>query len=127
MGLSRWHSVKELPENAWDTGDARDTNSIPGSGRSPVVGNGNPLYYSCLQNSMDRGAWQAIVHGAAKSRTQLSDWAHTHPIQEKIYISTCRESWREWDVQVIIYNIEFHDHILRHIFSQIVPTMEKTL
>ena len=44
-------------------GDTRDMGSIPGSGRSPEEGNGNPLQYSCLENSMDRGAWQAIVHG----------------------------------------------------------------
>ena len=52
--------------------NAVDTCSIPGSGRSPGVGNVNPLHYSCLENSMDRGAWWAIVHGAAKSQTQLS-------------------------------------------------------
>ena len=47
--------------------------SIPGSGRSFGEGNGNPLQYSCLENPMDRGAWQATVHGAAKSQTQLSN------------------------------------------------------
>jgi len=46
---------------------------IPGSGRSPGEGNGTPLHYSCLENPMDRGAWQATVHGIAKSRTQLSN------------------------------------------------------
>ena len=46
---------------------------IPGSGRSPGEGNGNPLQYSCLENSMDRGAWRATVHGVAKSQTRLSD------------------------------------------------------
>ena len=56
--------VKNLPANA---GDAKDVGLIPGSGRSPGVGNGNPLQYSCLENSMDRGAWWATVHGAAKS------------------------------------------------------------
>ena len=50
-------------------------NLIPGQGRSPGVGNGNSLQYSCLENSMDRGAWQATVHGVAKSQTQLSDSA----------------------------------------------------
>ena len=55
--------VKNLPAN---TGDARDEGSIPGSGRSPGGGNGNPLQYPCLENPMDRGAWQATVHGAAK-------------------------------------------------------------
>ena len=53
--------------------DAGDTVLIPGSGRSPGVGNGTPLQYSCLENPMDRGAWQAKVHGVAKSGTQLSD------------------------------------------------------
>ena len=47
--------------------------SIPGLGRSLGGGNGNPVQYSCLENSMDRGAWWAIVHGVAKSWTQLSD------------------------------------------------------
>ena len=57
--------VKILPANA---GDGRDTGSIPGLGRSPGEGRGNPLQYSCLENSMDRGAWRAIVHRIAKSR-----------------------------------------------------------
>ena len=48
--------------------------SIPGSGRSPGEGNGNPLQYSCLENPMDRGAWWATAHGVAKSRTRLSDF-----------------------------------------------------
>ena len=52
--------------------------SIPGSGRSPEGGNGNPLQYSCLGNPMDRGAWRATVHGVSKSQTRLSRWAHTH-------------------------------------------------
>ena len=51
-----------------------DRGSIPGSGSSPGEGNGNPLQYSCLENSMDEGAWQATVHGVAKSRTRLSDF-----------------------------------------------------
>ena len=50
-------------------GDARDSGLIPGLGRFPEVGNGNPPQYSGLGNSMDRGAWQALVHGLAKSRT----------------------------------------------------------
>ena len=55
--------VKNPPANA---GEARDTGSISGSGRSPAVGNGNSLLYSCLKNSMDRGAWRATVHGGHK-------------------------------------------------------------
>ena len=62
--------VKNLPANA---GNARDAGSISGLGRSSGEGNANPLQYSCLENPMDRGAWRAIVHRVAKSRTQLSD------------------------------------------------------
>ena len=62
--------VKNPPPKA---GDSRDTGSIPGSGRSPGEGNGNPLQYSCLGNSMDRGAWRVTVHLVAKSRIRLSD------------------------------------------------------
>ena len=58
--------VKNLPANA---GDIRDAGSIPGLGRSPGERNGYPLQYSDLENSVDRGAWQATVHGVAKSRT----------------------------------------------------------
>ena len=51
--------------------NAGDLSSIPGSGRSPGEGNGNPLQYSRLENPMDGGAWRATVHGVAKSQTQL--------------------------------------------------------
>ena len=60
--MSRWCSGKEF------AGDVGDEGSIPGSGRSPGEGNGNPLQYSRLQSPMDRGAWRAAVHGAAKSQ-----------------------------------------------------------
>ena len=53
--------------------NARDPGLNPGLGRSPGEGNGDPLQYSCLENSMDGGAWQATVHGVTKSQTQLSD------------------------------------------------------
>ena len=54
-----------------------DLGSVPGSGRSPGEGNGNPLQYSCLENPMDREAWRASVHGVAKSRTRLSKFTFT--------------------------------------------------
>ena len=54
-----------------EAGDIRDTGSVPGSGRSHGEGHGSPLQYSCLENPMDRGAWQATVHRVAKSRTGL--------------------------------------------------------
>ena len=59
-------------ESVCNVGDAGDAGSTPGSGRSSGVGNGNPLQYSCLENSTDRGAWQAAVPGVAKSQTRLS-------------------------------------------------------
>ena len=71
MGDSGGSEVKVSASNAGDLG------SIPGSGRSPGEGNGNPLQYSCLENPMDGGAWWAIVHGVAKSRTRLSDFTFT--------------------------------------------------
>ena len=61
--------VKNLPA---DAGDAKDVGSVPGSGGSPGVENGNLLQYSCLENFMDREVWQATVHGVTKSWTQLS-------------------------------------------------------
>ena len=60
------------------TGDPRDTGLIPGLGRSPGVGNGNLLEYSYLENLMDRGAWQATVHGVTKSQTHLNTHTHTY-------------------------------------------------
>ena len=74
----KWHdplvgfpSGSEVKASACKAGDL---GSIPGSGRSPGEGNGNPLQYSCLENPMDRGAWWVTVHGVAKSRTWLSDF-----------------------------------------------------
>jgi len=57
--------------------NAGDLGLIPGSGRSPGEGNGNPLQYSCLENPTDGGAWWATVHRVAKSRTRLSDFTFT--------------------------------------------------
>ena len=67
--------VNNPPANA---GDVRDLGSIPGSGKSPGGGPGNPLQYSCLENLMDRGAWQATVHRVAQSQIQLNDLAHMY-------------------------------------------------
>ena len=67
-GLPWWLSGEELTCKA---GVAGDTGSIPGLGRSPGGGHGNPLQYSGLENPMDRRAWQATVHGVAESQTQL--------------------------------------------------------
>ena len=70
--------IQNLPANA---GDIRDAGSIPGLGRSPGRGHGNPLQYSFLENPMDRRAWLATVHGVAKNRTRLkrfSTCTHTY-------------------------------------------------
>ena len=76
-GLPRWLSGKE---STCPWGDTRDTVSIPGLGRSPRGGNGNPLQYSCLENPTDRGAWRATAHGVTESQTQVSAWAQKHLI-----------------------------------------------
>ena len=83
-GFSGGTVVKNMPPSE---GDARDMGSVSGSGRFSEVGNGNPLQNSCLRNSMDRGAWQATVHGVAKSLTQLSYWAR-HGIRIKKWKSS---------------------------------------
>ena len=64
--------VKNLPANAGEVG------LNPGLERAPGEGNGNLFQYSCLENSMDRGAWWVTVHGVAKSQTQLSDFYFSH-------------------------------------------------
>ena len=69
FGLSQWLSSKESICNA---GDAGDVSSIPGLGRCPGGGCGNPLHYSCLENPMDRGAWKDMVHRVAKSQIRLN-------------------------------------------------------
>ena len=72
MGFSGGLAVKNLFANAGDMG------SIPVWGRSPGGGHGNPLQYSCLENSMEKRAWWAMVHGVTKSQARLSNWACTH-------------------------------------------------
>ena len=77
--------IKNLPANAGDV------DSILGLERCPGGGNGSPLQYSCLGNPMDRGAWQAIVHGVEKSSTYLSTPTSTHtflnPVFPKIFVN----------------------------------------
>ena len=84
--------VKNPPVNA---GDVRDTNSVPGLGRSPVRGNSNPLQYSCLENPMDRGAWQSAVHRVAElETTEATLRAHTHtgPVECSRDVKFCVQS-----------------------------------
>ena len=73
--------VKSLPANAEDT---RDMSSVPGSGRSLGRGHGYLLQYSCLENPMDRGTWQATVHRVTQNRTQLKQLAKQEQIKPKV-------------------------------------------
>ena len=70
MGFPGATALNNLPVNARDT---KDAGSIPGLGRSHGEGNGKLLQYSCLENSLDRGAWWVAVHGVTKSQTRLSN------------------------------------------------------
>ena len=86
--------VKNLPVN---TGDSRDVGLILGSERSPGEGNGNLLQYSCLENSMDRGAQQATDCGVTKSRTQLNDFTftfHFHELEKEMTTHSSVLAWR---------------------------------
>ena len=76
MGFPGGSEVKASACNAGELG------SVPGLGRFPGEGNGNPLQYSCLENPMDGGAWWATVHGVAKGQTQLSDFSPFSPFQK---------------------------------------------
>ena len=102
-GFQGYTAVKNPPANA---GDTRHAGSIPGSGRPPGVGHGNPLQYSCLENSMFRGAWQAAMHGVTKSRTQLGTHAY---INVKFTILTISESTVFRMVSALLYS---HHHNL---------------
>ena len=76
VGFPDGASGKTLPANAEDV---RGLGSVPGSGRLPGGGHGNPLQCSCLENPMDRGAWRAAVRGVAKSRSRLKRLStHAH-------------------------------------------------
>ena len=81
VGLPWWLRGKEFAFNAGNT----EVDLIPGLGRSPGEGSGNPLQYFCLGNPMDRGTWWAIIHGVTKSQTQLST---SHPVKIMLAIET---------------------------------------
>ena len=73
-----------------NVGDARDVGLIPGLGRSPRVGNGNPLQYSCLENSLQRGDWQATVPGVAQAdTTEHTAYDMFRQLSSKIIIQSC--------------------------------------
>ena len=96
-------------ESACTAGDTGDAGSVPGLGRSPGQGNGNPFQYSCLRNPMDRGAWQAKVHGVAKSWTWLSMHTRSY-LGEKIRAHetnnlSLRGDW-DWAMQ-FLFRVSF--------------------
>ena len=83
-------SLMGLPDGASaNAGDARDEGRIPGLGRSPGGGKRNPLQYSCLENPMDKGDWQAIVHRVAKSRIWLKQLSTAHSAMNSIDLENC--------------------------------------
>ena len=98
--------------DGWDGKDsacsAGDLGSTPGSGRSPGEGNSYPLQCSCLENSMDIGAWQATVHGVTKSRIQLSDWCFHFQSLHKITNSKTvfKVSFLKYNVQSKVFMVE---------------------
>ena len=84
-------------EPACQCRDIRDSGSVPGLGRSPEGGHGNPIQYSWLENPMDRGAWRAAVHGVAQSRTRLSDFTftfHFHALEKEMATHSSVLAWR---------------------------------
>ena len=109
--------VKYLPAN---TGDIRDEGSIRGLGRSPGIGNGNPLQYSCLENSMDRKAWWASPRGSHIFRP---DWADTHihtyihwrPQQTILQVCTCYEKLK---MRKTVYLSKYSPHLLLFLHFQ---------
>ena len=107
--------------------NARDPGSIPGSGRSPGGGHGNPLQYSCLENPVDRGAWRATVLGVTKSQTRLSNsHTHTHTIELTLIHPACEHwpffvikiailiLWHKWELASWGHNIKgIHKSVIR--------------
>ena len=97
LALPGFPGGSEVKASAWNVGDP---GSIPGLGRSPGEGNGNPLQYSCLENPMDRGAWWATVHGVAKSLTQLSTHTRTWFLKRVFQGTFCswKSSYYSWEM-----------------------------
>ena len=110
MGFPGDTVVKNPPA---DTGNVVDANSIPGSGRFLGGGNGNTLQYSCLENPMDTGAWQAMAHRVTKSQTQLS--MHAYKIRiNTIDTKPCSRSF-------LLIHDTYHFRVFKVIISTKLP------
>ena len=104
--------VKNLPANA---GDIRDTGSIPGSGRPPEGGHGNSIQYFCLENPMDRGPWQAMVHRVAKSQTQLKQFCTQFSTEvDKITCRYCSGLHSEFTHALIV------EHVIKYLCNSLL-------
>ena len=109
--------VKNPPANA---GDLRDVSSIPGLGRSPGGGHGNPLQYSCLKNLMDRRVWKASVHWVTKSRTQLKQLSR--------HTCTMCHIYYDFVIVLTVLYISYLTYILYQPSKKsIIPTISKTV
>ena len=111
--------VKNPPANA------EDLDLIPGLGRSPRVGNGNPLQYFCQDNPLGRGAWQATVHGVTKNQTQLSD-EHTHTYLYSLVVRNL-PGMQVIQVQSLSWEDSLEEEMATHssIFARRIPWTEK--
>ena len=119
--------VKNLPDNV---GDVRNVGSIPGLGRSPGEGNGNPLQYSCLENSMDRGVWWAAVHGVTKSWIWLKRLRRQHALFGPPYSSDGKESaCNAGDKELDTAKWLTHTHTvsLKHNFDNLISVLPHVL
>ena len=109
---NRWASQVAQPDNAED---ATDTGSVPGSGRSPGWGNGNPLQYACLENSVDRGSWQGTCCGVSKNHTEHS--THNNRVKmENVEVQANRIMfcWQWKDCVRNTSEQEFHEPVPEH-------------
>ena len=121
--------VKKPPAGA---GDPRVTGSIPGCGRLPGGGNDKPFQYSCLENSMHRGAWQATAHGVTKSQTRLSDWTTAQrtvppPCQPSAAILTCTKWYHTVVLMCISFMTSDVEHLSIRLLATCVSSLEKCL
>ena len=100
-----FHLIMDFPGGSDSKASAYSSGepgSIPGSGRSPGDRNGNPLAYSCLENSMERGVWRPTVHGVAKSRTRLSDFTFFH------FLSAAQEAPNRTSTKAVHKGLHVH-------------------